>query len=334
MTLQSKALASRPKLEVTGGFHSGVSLPLDEGTYSIGSTPEADIVLRDPGVATEHALLRIEPGGVRIEAVGGDLGVGEDLVAQGHGCKLRMPVEIAMGNARLRMSHPGSGKMRPVGNFMARNPLMVAGGVICCALVVSVAAHKEPSPARVAEAVTEPKPKRAVTEPKVAAIEPKVAATKAAYHSDVDTPAKIGGKAEQAAAQQSAVEEAATQLIAKLKAMGITSLRVTSSDKRVVVAGDLAKREAASWTAVQQWFDETHGGRVVLTANVAIGESKSAPSLRLQAIWFGERPYVITEEGAHFYEGALLDNGWVLQRIAEDRIVLEREGEQLALTYR
>ena len=328
MTLQSKAIAARPELEVTGGFHSGVSLALDEGTYSIGSTPNADIVLRDPGVASEHALLRIEGGNVRIEAVGGDLGVGEELVTEGHGCKLRMPVEIAMGDARLKLSHPGgaetglfSGKLQPVGNFIARKPLMAAGGVICCALVVSIATREASSPIKVAEAGS--------SEPK------QLALTKAAYYSDVDSLAKIGGKVEPAAATQHAsVEEAATQLLAKLKAMNIQSLRVTSGDKRVVVAGSLTKREAASWTSVQQWFDESYGGRVVLTANVSIGEGKGAPTLRLQAIWFGERPYVITEEGAHFYEGALLENGWTLQRIAEDRIVLEREGESLALTYR
>jgi hypothetical protein len=164
--------------------------------------------------------------------------------------------------------------------------------------------------------------------------QPKLPLTKAAYYTDMDALTKQGIKADLAAAQQPSIEEAASQLIAKLKTMNIGSLKVTAGDRRVVVAGSLAKSEATSWTATQQWFDESYGGRVVLTANVAIGESKSAPSLRLQAIWFGARPYVITEEGAHFYEGALLDNGWVLQRIAEDRIVLEREGESLALTYR
>ena len=325
MTLQNHVLEAKPQLEVTGGLHNGVSLALDEGSYSIGSTAGADIVLRDAGVASEHALLRIEGGSVRIEAMGGDLGVGDDLVTQGHGCKLRMPVELALGEARLRLSHPSAveaglfaGKFQPVTNFLARRPMMAAGGVICAALAVSVATHESPAPFKAAEAGQEPR----------------LAVTKAAYYSDVEQLGKFGGKPDPVAAQHSSVEEAATQLMAKLKSMNIQSLKVTSGDKRVAVAGSLTKREAAAWTAVQQWFDETYAGRVVLTANVAIGESKSAPSLRLQAVWFGERPYVITEEGAHFYEGALLDNGWILQRIAEDRLVLEREGEALALTYR
>jgi hypothetical protein len=314
--------SSKPELEVVGGFHSGVSLALDEGVYSIGSTSDADIVLRDPGVASEHALLRIEGGGMRIEAMGGDLGIGDELITQGHGCKLRLPVDIAMGEARLRLSHPGAkgaglfgGAFQPAGEFLSKRPFAAAGGVIACALAVSVATHDSPTP-KVAEAEAGPK----------------LALTKTAYYPDAETLNKFGSRND--STPLSTVEEAASQLIARLKSLSINSLRVTTADKRILVAGSLTKREAAAWTSAQQWFDETYSGRVVLTANVAIGENKTAPNLRLQAIWFGERPYVITEEGAHFYEGALLDNGWVLQRIAEDRIVLEREGESQALTYR
>ena len=316
--------ACKPELEVVGGFHSGVSLALEEGSYSIGSTPNADIVLRDKGVAPEHALLRIEGRNIRIEAVGGDLGVGDELITQGHGCKLRLPIEIAMGDARVKLSNHGFSeaaflpeKLQPIGRFAAGRPIMTAGGVIICALAVSIAARQAPAPTKVAEAPSEPK----------------LALTKTAYYSDVDTLTKFTNRTTDATPQSTA-DEAAAQLIAKLKSVNIHSLKVTTADKRVIITGSLTKREAAAWTLVQQWFDESYGGRLVLTANVAIGEGKSAPTLRLQAIWYGERPYVITEEGAHFYEGAMLDSGWVLQRIAEDRVVLEREGESLALTYR
>jgi hypothetical protein len=51
-------------------------------------------------------------------------------------------------------------------------------------------------------------------------------------------------------------------------------------------------------------------------------------------VWFGERPYIITAEGAHFNQGAILDNGWVIQDIGQDRIVLSKKAETVALTYR
>lgn len=322
--VRRESAASKPELEVVGGFHSGVSLPLDDGIYSIGSTPDADIVLRDPGVASEHALLRIEGGGMRVEAMGGDLGVGDELITQGHGCKLRLPVDISMGEARLRLSHPGArragllgGDFRPVGRFLSKRPFATAGGVIVCALAVSVAARDVPAPG---------------VSPADADETNNIVLTPTRYPGNVDELRNLGQKND--TASQYTVEEAASQLIARLKSLGITSLKVTTADKRILINGSLTKREAAAWTSAQQWFDETYSGRVVLTANVAIGENKGAPNLRLQAIWFGERPYVITEDGTHMYEGSPIDNGWVLQRIAEDRIVLEKDGESQALTYR
>jgi hypothetical protein len=315
---------SGPELEVVSGFHTGVSLALEEGSFSIGSTPDADIVLRDPGVAAEHAMLRIEGRSVRIEAIGGDLSLGDEVIEKGHGCKLRLPVEIALGGAKLRLLNPSSaearsftGRLRPVGQFVAARPLATAGGLICCALAVTVATRQVPSQPAAADAASEAK----------------LAMTKTAFYSDGDALSKLGSHVTDPL-PQTAAEEAASQFLAKMKSLNISSLRVTAADRRVVVSGNVPQREAAAWASLQQWFDETYGSRLVLTANVVVGENRSAPALRLQAIWFGERPYVITEDGAHYYEGALLENGWVLQRIAEDRVVLERQGESLALTYR
>src|SRR6059036_3095021 len=52
------APADHLMLEVIGGRHAGVYLPLDAGECSIGSAHEADVLLRDPGVAPTHVRLR------------------------------------------------------------------------------------------------------------------------------------------------------------------------------------------------------------------------------------------------------------------------------------
>ena len=54
----------------------------------------------------------------------------------------------------------------------------------------------------------------------------------------------------------------------------------------------------------------------------------------MQAVWFGERPYVITAEGNRYYKGAFLDNGWMIKDIVDGRILLAKDGETLALVYR
>ena len=70
-------------------------------------------------------------------------------------------------------------------------------------------------------------------------------------------------------------------------------------------------------------------------ANVTSTEAKKpAPVMNVQAVWFGERPYVITTEGNRYYKGAFLDNGWMIKDIVDGRILLAKDGETLALVYR
>jgi hypothetical protein len=61
---------------------------------------------------------------------------------------------------------------------------------------------------------------------------------------------------------------------------------------------------------------------------------KPPPVMNVQAVWFGERPYVITTEGNRYYKGAFLDNGWMIKDIVDGRILLAKDGETLALVYR
>ncbi len=65
-----------------------------------------------------------------------------------------------------------------------------------------------------------------------------------------------------------------------------------------------------AWTEVQQWFDAGISRAVILAANATPTEAKKpAPVMNVQAVWFGERPYVITTEGTRCQGGAFLDNG-------------------------
>jgi len=53
----------------------------------------------------------------------------------------------------------------------------------------------------------------------------------------------------------------------------------------------------------------------------------------VQAVWFSERPYVITAEGNRYYKGAFLDNGWTIKDISDGRILLAKDGT-LSLVFR
>ncbi|MBV9564301.1 MAG: hypothetical protein JOY90_28250, partial [Bradyrhizobium sp.] len=124
------------------------------------------------------------------------------------------------------------------------------------------------------------------------------------------------------------------ELTKKINAANIRTLRVNVADGRLAVDGSLSRRDNAAWSAIQHWFDQTYKGRLLLTTNFVANDGRATPLLQLQAVWFGDHPYVVTADGAHFYQGATLDNGWTIRGIDGERILLAKDGETVALTYR
>lgn len=71
------------ELRVLDGLHQGAALPLFGEQWSIGAHPEADLVLSDPGIAEQHALLRLVGSTWSVQAQAGLLqGVKGQVVAQ------------------------------------------------------------------------------------------------------------------------------------------------------------------------------------------------------------------------------------------------------------
>jgi Inner membrane component of T3SS, cytoplasmic domain/Inner membrane component of T3SS, periplasmic domain len=318
--MQQTSQATRLKLEVLAGVHRGVTLLLDSAEFRIGSSPQADIILSDPGVAAEHAILRVDRAGVRIDAIGAEVGVAQDRIPVAHGCRTRLPVDIVLGEAELLLSRPdldadlqSRSHLGAAAGWLARKPVTAAGTLLGFVLAVTFAVQDGAQTIRAERLFT-----------KASRADASDARADFAY---IAGPRTADGRA--------TAEQAARELGARLDAAKIQGLRVSALDGRLTVTGKLGKQEAADWAAIQQWFDQTYGSRIVLTASISAGAERQAmPSLQLQAIWYGEHPYIITTEGARFYQGAVLDNGWIVREIGEDRLLLAREGETVALTYR
>ncbi|HLK82472.1 MAG TPA: FHA domain-containing protein [Xanthobacteraceae bacterium] len=315
--------SARLKFEVVAGTHEGAVLMLDWADYRIGSSPNADIVLSDEGVAAEHAVLRLRPGGVRIDATGGDVTVEQERLPLWRGSRVRLPVNLTIGAARICLSGDGEDDPAPrldgLGRWLIRNPLTAAGALACLVLAAAVITRELPQSARTA----------------VLAATTGTSDVDALQHSRSGSAA--AGRSIASAYTQSAVtaEQAAHELGARLDAAKIGTLHVSAADGRLAVAGKVSREEALRWAAIQQWFDQTYGGRIVLTTDIsAAGEARTMPALQLQAIWYGEHPYIVTEDGERYFEGAVLDNGWIIREIGEDRLLLAKGGETVALTYR
>ena len=380
----SAAVSSSPStfvLESTAGFHRGVRLELEPGDIRIGSTPGADIVLRDAGIAAEHAVLRVGRRTIDLHAIGGEVRVGENVIANGYGCALQAPIDLTIGEARLRISIERNQAAAPTpaeaGAAPARprisKAIMIAGALLLAVPALGLAAMRPAAKANDLTSVTRVEAQAQAQgndNPTLAAASKLMADLPAADRKFIehclssrpgisvrDAIAELNGCDRQpspslaaalngtspngtspngAALNGAAVnaEEAGRKLTERLNASGLSGLRVTSAGGQVVVTGSITKQQTGAWTEAQQWFDGAYRG-LVLVANVTPTDAKKpAPVLNVQAVWFGERPYVITTEGNRYYKGAFLDNGWMIKDIVDGRILLAKDGETLALVYR
>jgi hypothetical protein len=294
--------------EVVRGLHDGVRVMLESGVYRIGSTAEADIVLRDAGVVPAHAVLGVQRGNVRLEATGDNVGIGPQTVLKGHGCRLRLPLEFSIGEACLRLSHvePKSGGRSP----WAVTGLAVAS--VCAIALLALGFLREEGKARV-ELAPPPAP-----------------TTRLASSDPAAGLAALARSEREQLVDPRTLERAQQEVAARLKDAKIHMLRVNVEDGRLTVSGILLAHERAKWSEIQYWFDQTYRGRLELAANLT--ENKP-PNLQLRAVWFGDRPYVITADGQHFNQGAVLDDGWVVQEIAQDHLLLAKDGDTESFAY-
>ncbi|TIX63676.1 MAG: hypothetical protein E5V33_12120, partial [Mesorhizobium sp.] len=134
-------------------------------------------------------------------------------------------------------------------------------------------------------------------------------------------------------AQLQTAAEAESRLKQRLEQSGISTLTVQRSPGRLVVSGMIPNDKSGVWTETQSWFDQAFGAHIPLVSNVMIGDAQQAPRLTLQAIWYGDRPYVIAADGARYHEGAFTNDGWTIKHIGETELLLTKGGATVALKY-
>ncbi|RUX51941.1 MAG: FHA domain-containing protein [Mesorhizobium sp.] len=299
-------------LSVTHGFHTGAELSLVEPQYTIGSSTESDIVLRDAGIAPVHARLRRKGGQFEIEAVGGDVALATgETIHEGHGSRCRLPLTIGVGDARIRLVNPE----RPASRWSFSNrPLLVAGSVLCAVFALSLAANG-----------------LSLAKPDIGEMQPAQDGEPVRMAFAGETGKEVLDDSSPAQLQTAA--EAESRLKQRLEQSGISTLTVQRSPGRLVVSGMIPNDKSGVWTETQSWFDQAFGAHIPLVSNVMIGDAQQAPRLTLQAIWYGDRPYVIAADGARYHEGAFTNDGWTIKHIGETELLLTKGGATVALKY-
>ena len=287
-----------PTLTVVAGLHRGVSLVLEEPSCSIGSGASASLVLGDSGIADEHLRLRLAGRQLIVEATGDDLVVidkaREIAVERGHGYRARFPVEIVLGQARVRLASPEFDAPAPP--VWYGKPQWLVAGLFMLACAGAVAMLQErPQPVS---------PNRA-------------------------SPA---AEAPIAANQPSSLVEIRADLARRAKASGLTGVEFSVADGQLFAEGTYAPDRQAAWIDLQRHFDSLYASRHLLHRHVTAEAAEADPQVKFQAVWLGEDPYVINASGERLFPGAPVADGWVIERIAADQILLARGERRFALT--
>ncbi|MDW9507271.1 hypothetical protein CN085_16400 [Sinorhizobium meliloti] len=288
-------------LDILKGVHSGVSLPLAQGSYLIGSAADCDLMLSDHDVSDRHMRLQFAGSKVMIEAIGADVVVDETTVPVGHGLQVKTPVMVSLGSARLSLSEPG----RTQSGSRTQRPMRVkwiAGGTAAAFSLLTIAAVQ----AGVADVDRSP----SIT----------------SFSAETVT---TGG----VPPHPLSPEDVSSALSVKLLEAGLRDLRVQTDGARFSVSGAVDDEGRESWNGVQSWFDRTYGDRYVLTSEVGEAVPKTSPKFNLQAVWFGETPYAISADGTRLYKGAALEDGWYIKDIRDGSLTAGRQGEEFTLRF-
>lgn len=290
---------STPVLDITHGLHQGVHLTLASAVYTIGTAASADLILSDAGIAERHMVLRFDDGRVAVEALGGDvLVVGLDgqqtRIPMGNGHRARLPVEIAIGDARLRLGSGARAQASGASSSIWRSKLhWILALVLMCLCVGAFAFRDEPAaPAALAQS----------------------------------TPARVAQSPSKTPAQ------ARQWLEQQLLAADLKGIKVSEAGGQVLAEGAYDPTLKSRWVALQQAYDQQFGQQVMLQANVSARSEISRPRVRFQAVWFGASPYVINDSGKRLYPGAALSDGWMLESIENNQVILARGEERFTLT--
>ncbi|QEM82566.1 FHA domain-containing protein [Halomonas binhaiensis] len=365
-------------LEVTDGFHLGVTIPIEQPVCRIGSSAQADVMLSDTGVSAEHVTLRFHARMVAIEATGGDVSVGGKLLTQGTGWRTSLPVNFEIGGAKLQLSQPELSLppvmhlawetiepawrtirervptlltkvqallqrvVAPLRRPLAAGSLMVSSWLARIPLSDAWRARLQRLlPRRQQRDATHLKRNTIATVLGVVLLSVfgayffggggKAGATITA--TALQTTAMLHPQTADATLMLADLSRSPAEALQnRLTEAGLDKLKVEDAGNHLVVSGEFAPHQHADWQAVQRWFDESYGSRQVLISNAMPGVTPDHPDFRFQAVWLGDNPYVIGDNGERLYPGAALQQGWVLAEIANDRLTLRRGEDEMFLT--
>lgn len=314
-------------LAIGAGLYAGTSQDLPAGTYVIGGGIEADMVFMGEGLAPRHAIVAINGHEARVEALADGVSIaGCGTLRVGRAMTVALPFELSIAALRMSWSRAAckSDTILTASLAASRGLRRLSGVRLRSAAALGVAA--------VTVAVITSNIVAAGSGPAGHFVDmgPHLATGTAA--TETGGSARLGLAAQMSAPTGAAINDAAEQLKSEVERAGLLNVTVGASSGVVMAQGTVEPGVVGQWQNVQQWFDERFKGEVVLVNGVAVKAEKVPSSLAIEGVWRGPQSHLVIR-GQKYLEGAMLDDGWTIQRIEAERVVLKRDGRLVAVRY-
>ncbi|OPY95983.1 hypothetical protein A5906_05190 [Bradyrhizobium sacchari] len=290
------------EFEVLSGLYTGLKGKTAGGESIVGSGLDADMIFVEQGLELHHLRIIAQSDSIEVEALAPNISLeGRASLTSGERVRVPLPAIVHAGAMSIRWStedfEPAASSRRSRRPIVALSLILLSAVAIgTVSTIVDLGDRAEAPSAESSRAV-------------------EIAAKPTVDHSDART-----------------ADEMAASLRQQIEQEGLLDVKIGRGPGVVTAEGTIAPNFVAKWKEIQQWFDRQTNGAPPLVNAVTVKEEKTPSSIAVQAVWRGSEPYLLIA-GQKYFVGALLSNGWTVDRIEDGRVLLSRNGRSAALQY-
>ncbi|MBA1142432.1 SctD/MshK family protein [Mesorhizobium neociceri] len=288
--------------EVLSGLYCGLTGELAPEPNVIGSGLDADTIFVEQGLAPHHLRVTLLADSIEIKALAAGLSVeGNGDIAAGECAVVPLPVVIHVGEMSILWSGQGAAPAGSSGTPRLSIP------VLAFVLVGSVG---------------------------IGALSTVLSYYGSAGASSANSwpDATVEARGPHDPTDNQTAQAAARDLQKEVDRAGLLNVKIGSAKGVVTAEGTVTSASASSWQGIQQLFDHRTKGALTLVNGVVTKEEKAPSAIALEAVWRGPSAYVVID-GEKYFVGALLKDGWTVDRIEDGHVLLRRNGRLASLRY-
>ncbi|RWQ37362.1 MAG: hypothetical protein EOS21_22420 [Mesorhizobium sp.] len=289
------------RFEVRSGHYCGLTGKTDLQKCLIGSGFDADLVFVEQGLAPHHLRVTLLGKSIELEALAPGISIeGNRNIAAGQSVVVPLPVVLLVGEMSIALSVQDA---EPPGSTgIPRLPI----GVLAMVIISSLG---------------------------IGALSGTISYLGNASGSSPNSlRAEVASRTISHRADNELTEAAAQELQEEVDRAGLLDVKIGSAKGVVTAEGTVTSESVISWQKLQQSFDRRIKGTLTLVNGVLIKEEKAPSAIAVEAVWHGVQPYIVIDSEKYFV-GAILADGWVVERIEDSRVLLSRNGRIAALQY-